>query len=182
MSKVEKIAELENVDKLVLKPEIIKLFLSNYNYTADRESLQFLDLNLGSRRIEALNNHILEFKTIQTLDLSNNNIVDVNILQNFEGLVKLNLAKNKIKNVTIFTNENNFLNMRWLDISNNKYTEMPALKLPKLEYLDIGFNRIEKWNEGWAGHPNIVVLKSVDNRFKTLAAFKDMPRLEELYL
>lgn len=51
--------------------------------------------------------------------------------------MKLNLAKNKIKNISIFTNEENFLNLRWLDISNNKYTELAGLKLPKLEYLDI---------------------------------------------
>ena len=96
--------------------------------------------------------------------------------------MKLNLAKNKIKNVGIFTNEENFPNMKWLDISTNKYTEFIAIKLPKLEYLDISYNKLEKVNEGWTGHPSIKIFKSVDNKFKNLAPFKEMPKLEELYL
>jgi Leucine-rich repeat (LRR) protein len=54
--------------------------------------------------------------------------------------------------------------------------------MPKLEYLDISYNKIEKINEGWNGHPNLRILKSVENKFKTLAPFKNMPKLEELYL
>lgn len=114
--------------------------------------------------------------------MSGNNVVDVTQLQNLENLVSLNLARNKIKNVSIFTNEANFPQLKWLDISNNKYIELAAFKCPKLEYLDIGFNRIEKVNEGWVGHENLKVFKSVDNRFKNLAPFKNMPKLEELYL
>lgn len=72
--------------------------------------------------------------------------------------------------------------MKWLDISNNKYLELAAIKLPKLEYLDISYNKLEKVNEGWTGHPNVKIMKSIDNKFKNLAPFKDMPKLEELYL
>jgi Leucine-rich repeat (LRR) protein len=98
------------------------------------------------------------------------------------SLIKLNLAKNKIKSINLFTNEENFPNLRWLDISNNKYTELVGIKCQKLEYLDISYNRLEKVNEGWNGHPNIKILKSIDNKFKNLAPFKEMPKLEELYL
>lgn len=37
-------------------------------------------------------------------------------------------------------------------------------------------------NEAWQGHPNIKVLKSAENKFKSLAPFKNMPKLEELYV
>jgi len=94
----------------------------------------------------------------------------------------LNLSKNKIKNIALFANEDNFPNLRWLDISTNKYTELLGIKLPKLEYLDISGNKLEKVNESWTGHPNIKILKSVDNKFKNLAPFKEMPKLQELYL
>lgn len=94
----------------------------------------------------------------------------------------LNLSKNKIKAITLFTIEDLFPNLKWLDVSNNKLTELPGIKLPKLEYLDIGYNKLEKVNEAWTGHPNIRILKSVDNKFKTIAAFKAMPMLHELYL
>jgi len=172
----------ETEEKLVLKPEVIRKYLTHFDYTPDRESMQYLHLVLANKRIEQLNNSILEAKHVLVLDLSNNNIVDVNIVQQLTGLVKLNLAKNKIKNINIFTNEENFPALKWLDISNNKYTELVAIKTSKLDYLDIGYNRLEKVSEGWTGHPNIKIMKSVDNRFKNLAPFKDMPKLEELYL
>ena len=75
-----------------------------------------------------------------------------------------------------------FPNLKWLDVSNNKITELPGFKLPKLEYLDIGFNKLEKVNDQWNGHANLRVLKSVDNKFKSLTMFKAMPMLTEFYL
>ena len=66
-------------------------------------------------------------------------------------------------------------------MSNNKFTELAAFKLPKLEYLDISYNKLEKINEGWQGHPKIKIFKTIDNKFKNLAPFKNMPKLEELY-
>jgi len=37
-------------------------------------------------------------------------------------------------------------------------------------------------NEGWQGHSNLRILKSVDNKFKSLTVFKAMPLLTEFYL
>ncbi len=70
----------ESEEKLVLKPEVIKKLLSNYDYTSDRESMQFLNLVMANKRIEALNNSLLEAKHVQLLNLQNNNIVDINII------------------------------------------------------------------------------------------------------
>ena len=104
------------------------------------------------------------------------------MLQQFTSLVKLNLQRNKIKNISLFSNEENFPSLKWLDISNNKFVELIAMKPPKLEYLDISYNKLEKVNESWTGHANIRILKSIDNKFKNLAVFKDLPKVEELYL
>lgn len=84
--------------------------------------------------------------------------------------------------MSCFTNEESFLNLKYLDLSNNKFNELAAFKCPKLEYLDISFNKIEKVNEGWQGHPTIKIFKSIDNKFKNLNAFKNLPKLQELYL
>ena len=56
----------------------------------------------------------------------------------------LNLAKNKIKAVPIFCVEEAFPNLKWLDISNNKLIEMPAIKCAKLEYLDVSYMKLER--------------------------------------
>lgn len=42
----------EPEEKLVLKPEVVRKHLSNYEYTSDRESMQFNHLILANRRIE----------------------------------------------------------------------------------------------------------------------------------
>ena len=123
-----------------------------------------------------------EVREVRICDLSLNNIVDVSPLKDLQHLVRLNLSKNKIKAINLFCVEESFPNLKWLDVSANKFTELPAIKLPALEYLDISFNKLEKVNDGWTGHATCRILKSVDNKFKSLAPFKNMPKLEELYL
>jgi Leucine-rich repeat (LRR) protein len=54
--------------------------------------------------------------------------------------------------------------------------------LPSLEYLDISHNKLEKVNEAWNGHPKLKYLNAADNKFKSLAPFKNCVKLEELYL
>ena len=61
-----------------------------------------------------------------------------------------------------------FPHLKWLDLSTTKLTEFPGLKLPKLEYLDLSFNKLEKISDGWQGHPNLRILKVADNKFKSL--------------
>lgn len=129
-----------------------------------------------------MNNSLLEAKHVRFLDLSNNNIVDITVVAQFLNLQKLNVSKNKIKAIAVFGSDEAFPNLKWLDVSNNKFTELTVIKCPKLETLDIGFNKLEKVNEAWTGHPNLKVLKTVDNKFKSLQVFKDMPKLEELYI
>jgi Leucine-rich repeat (LRR) protein len=59
----------------------------------------------------------------------------------------LNLSKNKIKALNVFCFDDQFVNLKWLDVSNNKIVELPGFKLPKLEYLDISYNKLEKAND-----------------------------------
>ena len=172
----------EAEEKLVLKPGVVTQFLDNFSSTPDLESFQFTELNITNKRVEQLNKAMEEVKDVAIVDFSLNNITDINPMKDMANLVKLNLAKNKIKSLAVFTLEECFPNLKWLDVQANKFSEMPALKLPKLEYLDISYNKLEKLNEGWTGHANLRIVKSVDNKFKSLAAFKNMPRLEELYM
>ena len=169
-------------EKLKLVPGVVKDSLSNIRMSDDGESFLYTDLQMPNRGIEALNKCVEEAKEVYVINFAMNNIPDPSLLSCVTNLVHLDLSKNKVKNLTIFSSEESCLNLRYLDISSNKFTELPALKCPKLEYLDISYNKLEKVNEGWAGHPNLKIFKSIDNKFKNMAPFKNMPKLLELYL
>lgn len=111
-----------------------------------------------------------------------NGLAEISALKELTRIQHLNLGNNRIKNVSVFAQEDCFLNLKWLDISNNKFVEFPAFKCPKLEYLNISGNKLDKVNEGWTGHENLKTLVVVDNKFKSLAPFKVMPKLQELYM
>ena len=117
-------------------------------------------------------------KEVRKCDLTVNNIIDVSVLKDMQKLIYLDIAKNKIKALNVFCTNDMFVNLKWLDVSNNKITELPAFKLQKLEYLDIGFNKIEKVSDAWTGHGNIHILKSVSNKFKSISVFKAIAEAE----
>ena len=142
--------------------------------------MQFTDLNMSNKRVEALAKSAEEIKEVQNVDMSINNIVDVTPLKDCLNIVKLNICKNKIKSLACFTVEEAFPNLRWLDVSANKFAEWPAFKCPKLEYLDISYNKMDKVSEAWTTHEKMRVVKCIGNNFKNLAIFKNMPNLEEL--
>ena len=103
-------------------------------------------------------------------------------MKELQNLVRLDISRNKIKSMALFTMEEQFPNLKWLNVAANKFNEFPAIKVPKLEYLDISFNKLDKINDQWTGHPNLRVLKAVDNKFKNFNLIKNMPALVECYL
>ena len=167
-------------EKLVLRPGTILQFLDNFTSTQDGESMQYQDLNMSNKRVEALAKACEEVKDVQNVDLSVNQLADINPIKDMTNIIRLNVSKNKIKNIAVFTLDDAMPNLKWLDVSTNKFTEFPAFKCPKLEYLDISYNKLEKVNEGWTTHEKLRVIKSIDNKFKNLAPFKNMPSLEVL--
>lgn len=170
-------------EKLVLKPGVVCNFLTNFSRTADNENLQFTELAMRDKVVDQMNAKTVdECKDVLVMDVSLNSIADCSTLAVCTQLVRLNLAKNKIKSLAIFTVEENFPNLKWLNVAGNKFTDFPALKCPKLEYLDISGNKLEKINDGWTGHERLRIVKCMDNKFKSLAPFKSMPKLEELYM
>lgn len=145
------------------------------------ENFIYATLDMPSKEIETINKTIEEVKEIYNCYLSGNNIGDPTCLKELQNLIHLELQRNKIKNVGIFCMEESFQSLMYLDLSQNKFSEFPNFTLPKLEYLDISNNKLEKVNEAWLGHPNLKVLNVADNKFKTLTPFKNCPKLQELY-
>ena len=156
--------------------------MTNLDASADKECLQFSTVECAGQELEQLMKVAEEIKDVTVIDFSNNGLVDVSTLNTLSRLTRLNLANNRIKNFACFSQEDAFPNLKWLDISNNKFAEWPAFKCPKLDYLNIGGNKLEKVSGEWAGHPNLRVISAYDNKFKNLGNFKGMPKLEELYL
>ena len=68
-----------------------------------------------------------------------------------------------------------------MDLSENKITDLPAIKIPKLMKLNLCDNKIEK-AETWEGHPVLNVLNLRRNKLSSTAFVKEMPNLKELYL
>jgi len=69
--------------------------------------------------------------------LNENNLTDIKSLETFQSLTYLNVCNNKIKGISIFCVDEAFPNLKWLNLAGNQLKEMPNIKLPKLEYLDI---------------------------------------------
>ena len=109
------------------------------------------DIVCSGQELEVLGKAVDEVRDVSKIDFSNNGIVDINPLAQLTRVIHLNLSNNKIKNVTVFTQEEAFPNLKWLDISFNKFVEFPAFKVPKLDYLNISGNKLEKVNDGWTG-------------------------------
>lgn len=168
-------------DRLVIRADVIAKYLSEFTYSEDFQGMQFVRLNLPSKKIESLDKSLLDVKHLRYIDFSGNKISDVSMLQPFEFLVHLNLNNNAIKNLNAFTVEESFPRLKKLELMENKITELVPLTAPKLEFLDISNNNIDKV-EAWTGHPNIKIFKATLNKFKNLSVIKDMPLLEEAYL
>ncbi len=96
-------------------------------------------LNCRHRGIENLEG-LAYFTTLNDLDLSNNEIVDITPLQSLSSLTHLRLYSNKIQNLSPLKDLTGLI---YLDFWNNKVTDIGALKnLNNLLYLDIGKNYI----------------------------------------
>lgn len=167
---------------MVLKAGVIHSYLGKFEATNDRESFQYTEIECANQELDALAKAMDEVKDVQRVDFSQNGLAEISPMRELANIVHLNLSNNRIKNMTVFSQEDAFLNLKWLDISFNKFGEFPAFKCPKLEHLNVSGNKLEKVNEGWTGHESLRVLIAADNKFKSLAPFKAMPKLEELYL
>ena len=72
--------------------------------------------------------------------------------------------------------EESFPNLRRLELSQNKISELVGLNCPKLQYLDVSTNKLDKY-ETWNGHPNLKELYIGDSKIKTMA-LGEMPELQ----
>jgi len=118
-------------------------------------------LNLRDQNIENIKNlEDLEkhYKKIQELDLSNNNIKDLDGIENFTNLRTLNLNNNKIKSIK---NLEKLKKLRLVLFRNNIISEIQGIEgLTKLEHLDLSGNtKISKIPDFLNKMESLIVLK-----------------------
>lgn len=86
-----------------LQPGSIKDYLKEFEFSNDGEFMLFTTLSMNGLGLEQLNKYIEEGKDVYNCDLGNNNIPDPSFLKEFQQLIRLDLANNKVKNINIFT-------------------------------------------------------------------------------
>jgi len=82
--------------------------LTNYDITDDGENFIFSDLDISNKGVDSLNKSIEEAKETQIFNLRNNGIPDPSFLKELPNLIHLDLSQNKVKNISVFTNEEMF--------------------------------------------------------------------------
>ena len=82
--------------------------LTNYGMTEDGDNFIFSDLDISNKGVDGLNKSIEEAKDTQICKLSKNGIPDPSFLRELPNLIHLDLSQNKVKNVSVFTNEELF--------------------------------------------------------------------------
>ena len=133
--------------KIKLAPGVICEYMATLAESGDRESFQLSEVDCKGLEVDNLMKSADEMRDMVRIDFSGNALADVTALKDLARLTRLNLSNNKIKNVGCFALEEAFPNLKWLDISNNKFNEWPAFRSPKLDYLNISGNKLEKVND-----------------------------------
>ncbi|XP_072177055.1 leucine-rich repeat and guanylate kinase domain-containing protein-like [Diadema setosum] len=107
----------------VLNPRAIAAGLANLGRSADGSQLTFLNLTLPGYNLQDID--ILEsYVHIQKVELPYNRITDLNVLGNMPYLVQLDASHNEITNLLDFKPP---LNLQEVDMSFNKISEMGDL-------------------------------------------------------
>ena len=192
--------QLFNVLKLVLNTNE----LNSFEYVICKGIRIFLkDNSLKIRDIDDISqiHGLNSLKSLEKLDLSNNNIKEINNLDNLKSLKVLDLSHNKIKeiknlenlkkleNLNLFFNEisdiqglEQLIHLKRLFLCKNRITENKNLNtLNKLEILNLNHNKISEIK----GLDNLRNLKKMNLGFNSITEIKNLENLnelEELYL
>lgn len=159
----------------------MKSFFESFN-----SSLTILRMNTMKRHLASLINISCTIPTLSTLTLQHNNIKSTDLFQACVSVTELDLALNRIENVSI----NSFKTLRGLRIlslSRNMLSSVPSVirNIPTLAELDLSTNKISSLRcEDFANLTKLWELSLHQNSISALkdCVFKDLIRLEVLKL
>lgn len=121
----------------------------------------------------------LSINQIQLLNVSGQQLKDINSLSRLTNLEDLQLSNNEIEDLTVFRS---LTELVVLDLSNNEITDLTPLEnLEKLQYLNLGQNRI-KSIEPLTKLQGLKGLILSGNEGINLSPIKKMANLKSLFL
>ena len=135
-------------------------------------------LDLSNNEIENVDG-IHYFKNVKIINLAFNNIKNVEPISNMEGLTSLDLSNNEIVDISMPSNCSNLI---MLDLSSNKISNIDVIsKLINLKFLGLSSNEIS--NVDIIGNLNdLKYLLIDDNDISDILSLKKLPKLEELWI
>ena len=148
-----------------LKIEILKILGLNSNDEISREDAQSVNtLNLSDKSISNLDG-LQYFKNLTTLSIYNNEIEDISVLSNLINLTTLHLFDNKIRNIQPLSK---LKKLRMLSLSNNRITDIKVLSsLKYLTYLSLSNNYLENISP-LANLTNLTYLSLYNNNIREI--------------
>ena len=116
--------KIELIEKKILNYFNSKL---NVNITGKEIKLNLNNKNIGNIELDLLSG--VEFKNLEEIDLSHNNISNIEPIKNFKKAKKIDLSYNKINDInslkTIFENNKE---LKILNLSNNQINDIKIIK------------------------------------------------------
>lgn len=118
-----------------------------------------------------------EFESLEYLDLSGNNIDDIEFIKEIKGLIGLSLGNNNIKDLSPLEG---LLSLAKLDVSNNDFKNISVLqKLYLIKDLNLSGNSLKNLND-LAVNTKIETLNVSNCNLKSLSGVKRLTSLKKL--
>ncbi|CAD8145854.1 unnamed protein product [Paramecium pentaurelia] len=160
--------------------ELIMNNLSGFKMVQDNSGYHFTILNINQKNIDALTQTFQNYKYIESIDLSGNNITEIVQLSQLPYLIRLNVEGNNIKDLKSLANEEAYKSLKYLNAASNKLVELGPIKVPLIQ-LNLNDNKIEKMDT-FDGNPKLRQLYLKRNKIAALTQFQNLPELKELKL
>lgn len=139
---------------------------------------QLTELNLSKNQLTEING-LDKLVSLIRLDLSENQITEISGLNSLSKLSKLDISNNLITELKGLDNLSNLLELNCLS---NKIEDIKGLQaLIKLVDLNLSFNKISEI-KGLENNNNIITLNLGSNKIKRISGIQKLKQLSHLYL
>ncbi|EAR96271.2 LRR and guanylate kinase domain protein (macronuclear) [Tetrahymena thermophila SB210] len=192
--------KLKELSRNVMTEEIIKSSLGTLGKTAQGSHYAFLSFNASNKDLYSIGG-IEDFKHLQYIDVSFNNLITLKPLSQLKYITYLNISHNNLTKLLDFKeipynleeviSSHNQINeikdlsehkfLKKLDLSNNQIEKIEGLSSNKdLQILKLAYNRINIIEN--LDHLNIVELDLMGNQIVHLTGLNQLVKLRKLNL